>query len=168
MGWGAVLGLAALALALLLQHGFDMQPCAWCVLQRLVLAVLVVVFAAGALLPGLRAQAVAAAVALLLSLAGLAAASHQQWVASKSESCVLTFADRIIMALDLHRIADWMFMPYASCAQANLPWLGVPFAVWAMGLFIALGGLAVLALRAIWRRAAWARSSVAAERRADP
>lgn len=37
-----------------------------------------------------------------------------------------------------------MFEARARCDEANLPWLGVPFAIWSLTLFIAL---ALLGLR---------------------
>lgn len=122
-----------------------MQPCSWCVLQRLVF-LLVGIFCALAAFSGrvrwLRAAL--AGLASMLSLSGLAAAVYQQTVASKSASCLLTLADRIVMSLSLHEIAPWMFMPTAPCNEANVPLLGVPFAVWS-GLAFAL-----LALTSGW------------------
>ncbi len=32
----AMLSFGAIGIALVSQHGFDMQPCAWCMLQRLI------------------------------------------------------------------------------------------------------------------------------------
>ena len=90
----AVLSFAAVALALVSQHVFDMQPCPWCVLQRLIFAVMGVVC-----LVALAAPRAAGAVVLLLSVCGIAAALWQHFVAASSDSCKLTLAERIISGL---------------------------------------------------------------------
>jgi disulfide bond formation protein DsbB len=66
---GAVLSFTAVALALVSQHRFDMQPCPWCVLQRLIFTVIGIVC-----LVGLAAPRAGGVVALLLALSGVAAA----------------------------------------------------------------------------------------------
>lgn len=138
-----------LAVGEILQHGFDMQPCSWCVLQRLVFLLVGICCALAAFASSVRWLRVGlAGLASVLSLSGLAAAIHQQTVASKSASCLLTLADRIVMSLSLHELAPWMFMPTAPCNEANVPLLGVPFAVWS-GLAFAL--LAVTSGWVGWR-----------------
>lgn len=144
----ALLALGAVGIALVLQHGFGMQPCAWCTFQRL----LYLAFAALALLGWLgarwRVPAYAlAGLALVTALAGLWAALHQQFVAAKSLSCSFTFADRALMNLRLDESLPWLFAATASCGEANVPLLGIPFAWWSAALF---GLLALAAARAIW------------------
>ena len=43
------------------------------------------------------------------------------------------------MALHLHELAPWMFVAYASCDRANVPLLGIPFAIWSATLYVLLG-----------------------------
>lgn len=151
LGAMAALAAAALLLALLLQHGWDMRPCAWCVLQRLACLAIVVVAGAGA---AARARGVwlgAGLIGLALSVAGLAAALHQHLVAARSDACGVSLAEKIIMAGGLHEIAPWLFMPDASCQEANLPWLGVPFALWGAALFMLCGAAAVGVAVTAWR-----------------
>lgn len=131
--WGAV------ALALFLQHVFQMEPCAWCTLQRLIFIVLGF-WAFGAFLaastPG--PAKTLAGLAALTGIAGVAAALWQHFVAASSASCDLTLADRIIMSSRLDQLMPWMFQATAMCDEANLPMLGVPFAVWSAMLFVLL------------------------------
>jgi len=149
-----------LVLGLVLQHAFDMQPCAWCVLQRLIFLLVGVACALGAwvLRSGLPRLGATLAADLLAS-AGLAAALYQHFVASRTDSCALTLADRIVMALSLHELAPSVFLATASCAEANLPLLGIPFALWSAAAFLLTGvGLALalvllLRSRAVLRRA---------------
>jgi len=135
----ALFALAAVAAALVLQHVFDMRPCAWCTFQRLFYLVVAAFafagWAAGASVTALRAFAALAAVA---ALGGVWAALHQQLVAAQTQSCAFTFADRALMQLRLDETVPWLFMADASCSEANVPLLGIPFALWSAGAFVLL------------------------------
>jgi disulfide bond formation protein DsbB len=132
----AVLSFAAVALALVSQHVFDMQPCPWCVLQRLIFAVIGVVC-----LVALAAPRAAGAVVLLLSVCGIAAALWQHFVAASSDSCKLTLAERIISGLRLDGLAPELFQARASCADAAVSMLGVPYEFYSLALFVVLAAL---------------------------
>lgn len=156
----ALTAAAAVGLALVSQHRWDMQPCAWCVLQRLLFLLVGLACAAGAWVLRSRGPRLGAALlAEAFAAAGLAAALYQHLVASRSDSCVLTLADRIVMALSLHEIAPSMFLATASCAEANLPLLGIPFALWSATAFLLLGvALGLVLLSLLGRGAAAPRS----------
>lgn len=140
----ALLCFALLATVEVVQHVFGIQPCAWCVLQRLIFLVAGVVCALTALVRAPLPRLVGIVVADLLAVAGFVTALYLQFVASRSESCFATFADKVIMTLSLHEIAPWMFMPYAPCNEANPSVLGLPLAVWSATGFVALSlGLGV-------------------------
>ena len=65
-----------------------------------------------------RSRAAAAALSALAGVAalgGLWAALHQQFVASQSQSCALTFADRTLMQLRLAESLPRLFEATASC-----------------------------------------------------
>lgn len=144
----AVFALAAVGVALVLQHAFDMRPCAWCTLQRLVyLAVAVFALTGWAL--GARASVVRgfALLAAFASFAGLAAALHQQFVAAQTASCAFTFADRVLMQSRLDELAPWLFFADASCSEANVALLGVPFALWSAAAFVLLAAGSLAAIR---------------------
>lgn len=140
----ALLALVALAcfssvgLALLSQYRFDMQPCPWCTLQRLIFLV-IGALALLALLLRRGARRAVAGLAVLLAACGVAAALWQQFVAAASDSCALTFADRLMQALGLFELAPSVFAPMASCAEAAVDLLGVPYAFWSLALFVAVG-----------------------------
>lgn len=145
----AVLAIGGVALALVLQHVFDMQPCAWCTFQRLVfLGVGALALIGWAFGRSVVAVGAIAALTLATSAGGLWAALHQQFVASKAQSCVFTFADRTLMNLRLDESFPWLFEATASCADANVALLGVPFAFWSAALFVATGVVAAYAWRA--------------------
>jgi len=121
----AALCLAAVGAALVSQHVFDMRPCPWCILQRVIFVGIALLCIVGALLPS--AARALAALAGLLALSGAASALYQHFVAAKSSSCNLTLADKIITAaVDL---------------------LGVPYEFWALALFVVLAIVAATVVR---------------------
>jgi disulfide bond formation protein DsbB len=144
--------LAAIGAALVSQHVFDMQPCPWCVLQRAVFAAMALVAVVGALMPQRLVQAASLVSVDLLATAGAAAALWQHFVAKSSSSCNLTVADRIVSGLQLDALAPEVFAPRASCADAAVDLLGLPYEFWSLGLFAALGAVAVWALVSLLKR----------------
>lgn len=144
---GAV-SVGGVLLALALQHFADMQPCAWCVLQRLIYLLIAVAAFAAAAVPGRPWRSPLIALGIAFCGAGVWAALYQHLVAARSDACGVSFAEKVVMALNLHEIAPWMFIAYAPCDQANLPMLGVPFAIWSLALFVLLAVALGLALRA--------------------
>jgi disulfide bond formation protein DsbB len=142
---------AAVAVALVSQYRFDMQPCPWCVLQRLILLMVAAVCVVGLVWRSAIGRVVSGSVALLLALCGLAAALWQHFQAAASASCNLTLADRIVSGwLGLDALLPDVFSARASCADAAVSLLGVPYDFWSAALFT-LVGLAI-ALGVLRRR----------------
>jgi len=147
-----VFGLAVLASAtgvgsaLVSQHVYDMQPCPWCILQRLIFVLIAGVAVIGLVWRGRGAQLGAAIGMDLLATGGISAALWQHFVAAASQSCNLTLADKIISGLGLDAALPEIFAPRASCADAVARMFGVPYEFWSLALFAVLGALAVLAL----------------------
>ena len=148
----AVASLAAIGAALVSQHVFDMQPCPWCVLQRAVFAAIALVALLGALLRQRLVQVGALLATELLATAGAAAALWQHFVAKSSSSCNLTLADRIVSGLQLDALAPEVFAPRASCADAAVDLLGLPYEFWSLGLFAALSAAAIWTLVRLLQR----------------
>jgi protein dithiol:quinone oxidoreductase len=140
---------AALAGALIAQHGFNVKPCPWCVMQRGIFLLIGATAALGWLLKSSSAlRRIAFALVALLALAGLASAYYQHDVASKLASCDMTLADRVITALGLEELWPPVFMVTASCAEAAAyRLLGLPYEIWSALLFAALLVAGLLGLR---------------------
>lgn len=138
----------ALGVALISQYEFDIQPCAWCVLQRLIYLVIGVVALIGSFAGPIGSELgrLVALLSALLSAAGIATAWYQYSVASRLMSCAQTFADRFMGALGLDAAAPWLFGIYATCAEARVKLLGVEYALWSLALFVVLLLLALAAL----------------------
>ena len=137
----ALLCVGAVGAALYTQHVLGMQPCPWCVLQRLIFLGI-----AAAALIGLVAQRLGPLLMTLLAICGMAAALWQHFVAAATASCNLSFADRVMSTLMLDELAPAVFMATASCADAKISLAGVPYEFWSLALFAMLGALAVLAI----------------------
>lgn len=139
--------LAAVAAALVSQHVFDMMPCPWCVLQRVIFAAIAIVALLGWIVRATLPRRVAALVMLVLAGCGVAAALWQHFVAASSVSCNLTLADRIVSALGLDSMAPEVFAAYASCADAAVKLLGVSYEFYSLALYLLLAATALLLLR---------------------
>ena len=140
--------LAAVAVALVSQYRFDMQPCPWCVLQRLLFLAIALAALPGLLVNPTGVRRASAAAVITLSLCGAAAALWQHFVAASGSSCNLTLADRIVSGLKLDELLPQVFAAYASCADAAVKIAGVPYEFFSLALFVALGLMAT----AVWRR----------------
>lgn len=139
----AAVSVVAVGIALVSQHVFDMQPCPWCILQRIIyLAVATLCLIGAAVSAGLVRRGIGV-LALLLALGGGASALYQDLVASKSVSCNLTFADKVISALGLDGALPPLLQVTANCSDAAVSVLGVPYAYWSLMLFIAMAAASI-------------------------
>jgi protein dithiol:quinone oxidoreductase len=140
---GGLLAIAALAFgavgaALITQHGFGMEPCPWCVLQRLIFVVIGAVALLGLAWRSMVGQRVTLFAVLLLCSSGMAAALWQHFVAKAGASCNQTLADRIVSGLRLDALLPDVFQATASCAEAAVDLVGVPYEFWSLALFLAI------------------------------
>ena len=152
--WFAAMAMAcfaAVGAALVAQHGFDMRPCPWCILQRVIFVVIGVLAVNGALAQRAGVRRGLAAAVLLLAVSAIAAALWQHFVAAQSSSCALTLADRIVGGMRLDTALPALFGVTASCADAAVNVFGVPFEFWSMALALLL---ATAALRILGSRGA--------------
>ncbi len=142
--------IAALCAALVAQYAYDMRPCPWCILQRVIYVVIAALCLLAAAVPALRTAL--AAGALVFAGLGVASAIFQHVIAAKEFSCNLTLADRIISALHLETLMPVLFQVTASCAEAAVSLLGLPFEYWSLALFALLAAAAVFVLKLENRR----------------
>jgi len=152
LGAGGWLALLAIVVALVTQHGFDMRPCPWCVLQRAEFVAIALAAALAYLWRSRPGLLVSAALVIALANLGVLSALWQHFVAAGSASCNLTFADRVIGALQLDSMLPDVFAATASCAEAKVNLVGVPYEFWSLALFIVLEALAIWAVLRAPRR----------------
>ena len=150
-----VLAFGAVGLAVVAQYAFDMQPCPWCVFQRLVYIVVGTLALLAAVLSETSRRGLVA-LAFIGTLVGIASALWQQLRAVSESSCDLSLAERIISALHLDSLVPQLFVAYASCAEAAVSVFHIPFAIWSCAMFV------ILALLLVWI----SRSSMTSQRSA--
>jgi protein dithiol:quinone oxidoreductase len=153
----ALVCLGAVGIALVSQHVYDMQPCPWCALQRLIFAAIALVALLGLAWRSAAGRRTVALLMLLLCGTGIAAALWQHFVAAASSSCNLTLADKVLSATMLDTFLPDVFQPRASCADAAVDLLGVPYEFWSLALYAAIESAVVWMLvrgRATLARAA--------------
>ena len=146
-GAAVVVSLSAVGAALFTQYKLDMQPCPWCVLQRVIFVAIALAALPGLLLPFKPARWVSALAMLVLAGCGAAAALWQHLVAASSASCAMTLADRVVRGNGLDELWPEGFSATASCADAATKLLGVPYEFWSLALFVGLLLLSVQLLR---------------------
>jgi disulfide bond formation protein DsbB len=134
----AGVSLAAVGTALVTQHVFDMQPCPWCVLQRLMFVTIALVALGGLALRTAIGQRGVVFGVLLLAIAGVATALWHYFVATTSTSCNLSLADRIMSASGMATLLPDVFEARASCADGAVDLLGVPYPLWSLAVFVAI------------------------------
>lgn len=149
LGFSAVVSAAALAAALVAQYQFDIKPCPWCVLQRGIFILIIVAAGLGWLLRKVPAARVSLMLVTgALGVVGLVAAGYQHEVAAKLASCDMTFADRVLTALDLEARFPSVFMVTASCSEASAyTLLGQPYEIWSGLLFTVIALVNLLAVK---------------------
>jgi disulfide bond formation protein DsbB len=141
-GASLVVALAAVGAALGTQVQWGMQPCPWCVLQRVIFVAIALAALPGMLLAMRPVRALSSVLMLALAACGVAAALWQHFVAASSTSCNLTLADQIVRGAGLDELWPLAFSATASCAEAATNLLGVPYEFYSLALFIGLGAAA--------------------------
>ena len=134
-----IVSLGAVGAALVSQHVFGMQPCPWCVLQRVIFLAIAIACGLGLIWRSAIGRVTSVGLALSLALCGVAAALWQHFQAASSASCSLTLADKIVSGwLALDSLWPDVFSARASCADAAINLLGVPYDFWSLALFVLL------------------------------
>ncbi|HKE94167.1 MAG TPA: disulfide bond formation protein B [Povalibacter sp.] len=129
--------LAAVATALVSQYMFDMPPCAWCVLQRMIFLVIAVVSGLAIWLRHPLVRIGLGATIVLLAASGIASALYQHFVAAADmTSCRLSLAEKIIVGtLHLDTLLPSVFGIRVGCSAGATAMLGVPYEFWSLGAF---------------------------------
>ena len=83
-----------------------------------------------------------------LCLAATVASLWLNLVASKSASCNLTLADKIVGAFSLDSLLPDVFAARANCADAAVKLLGVPYEFWSLALYALIAVAMLRTLRA--------------------
>jgi protein dithiol:quinone oxidoreductase len=142
----AAASLGAVVAALVSQYGFDMPPCAWCVLQRLIFLVIAAVSVLALWLRRPLARVALGAMNVVLAGCGIASALYQHFVAAHATSCRLSLAERIVGGARLDTLLPSVFAVRVSCSAGATTMLGIPYEFWSLAAF---GLIAALVLTTV-------------------
>ncbi len=142
----SILAFVAVGFALATQHVFGMQPCVWCVFQRLICVLIGLSALIGVIFNERVMQNLSALLVIGFSATGVAAAITQHQAVLSQDSCTLTIADKVISGLKLDVTLPAVFEPQASCVEAAAKLIGVPYEFWTLLLFAFINVLAIYLL----------------------
>jgi protein dithiol:quinone oxidoreductase len=142
--FGAVFVVCAITMAIVLylQHWLNLDPCPWCIVQRIVLlAVGIVSFIAALHRPtGGAIRGYGRAIALL-AVSGVAAASYHIYLQSDPEramKCAGSMVERLLDQLGLGRIAPSLFQYDGPCTLKPWSLFGLSIPEWSLVTFLFL------------------------------
>jgi disulfide bond formation protein DsbB len=157
-GWierrtGNLLGLLAcvglLGFALFAQYGLGLEPCPLCILQRIAVLVVGVLFLLALLHnPGDRGARVYGALIDVGAIAGIAVAARQIWIINQPPGSVAECGaslDYMMAVLPLHEVLGKVLTGSGECAKVDWQFLGLNMPTWVLISLVVVGtwGLAV-------------------------
>ena len=147
--------LGLLGFALYLQHVKALDPCPWCVVQRIGFMLVALIALVGALhRPGVAGTFVYSLLGLATALAGVAAGAYHVWLQSDPEraaKCAGSPVERILDQLELGRIVPPLLQYDGPCTLKPWSLLGLSIPEWSLAWFV-LVAIAFLALPFLVRR----------------
>lgn len=138
---------AMLGLGFYLQFEEGINPCPLCILQRVTLAVMGIVFFFGILLAGKKCCRIGIGLlSFLISLVGIFLAGRQVWLqhlpANQSGDCGVSL-QYMLQVLPLHEVAKKIFEGTAECSRVDWSFVGLSMAEWTLVWFVVLGGFSL-------------------------
>ncbi|AFZ83626.1 disulfide bond formation protein DsbB [Candidatus Kinetoplastibacterium blastocrithidii TCC012E] len=142
----SILCFTSISAALISQHVFDMKPCSWCIVQRLIFFIIGIVSFIGFYIRSDILSRMVAIIISILSILGILAVYMQKISYSENLSCMMiTPADSIINSTGFDSLIPWLFSVYSSCADDPVFLFGVEYFIWSLSLFIILAVIAISA-----------------------
>ncbi len=137
--------------ALFFQYYLELEPCPLCILQRIVVLVLALVFLAGLLHgPAQRGRKIYSAVAALVSLVGLGVAGRHVWLQHQPPSFMSECGPGLQYWLDTlptWKVVQKIFHGTGDCAEVVFRFLGLSIPEWTLIVFAGLLLYSVLLYR---------------------
>jgi disulfide bond formation protein DsbB len=136
-----------LGFALYLQHVKGLDPCPWCVVQRLGFMLVGLIALVGALhRPGMAGTVGYSLAGFAAAAAGAAAGAYHVWLQSDPEraaKCVGSPVERILDALQVGRIAPPLLQYDGPCTLKPWSLLGLSIPEWSLAWFVLLAAVFV-------------------------
>jgi disulfide bond formation protein DsbB len=138
---------ALLGFALYLQHGLGLDPCPWCVVQRLGFILVGLIALAAALhRPGPIASVAYSTFGVIASAAGAAAAAYQVYLQSdpaRAAKCVGSPVERILDQLDVGAVIPPLLQYGGPCTLKPWSFIGLSIPEWSLAWFVLLAAVFV-------------------------
>lgn len=149
---GALVCASMMGFALFAQYGLDLEPCPLCVLQRVAVIAMGLLFAVAALHgPGRAGGIVYGALVAIAAGAGAGVAGRQVWLQNLPKDQVPACGPGLDFMLDTFGLGEALQMVLSGsgeCADVAWRFLGLSMPTWVFLWCVALGGFA---LWANWR-----------------
>jgi protein dithiol:quinone oxidoreductase len=138
LGAALLVCIAALAVAYYLQHVLLLEPCPWCIAQR-ILFMIVGLFALAALVHR-RWRRVYSSLGAFFAVAGIVAAAYHLRLQGRPESsvCMGGWLEKLLDASQLGKLWPAMFQYDGPCVLAPWEMLGLTIPEWSLACFVAL------------------------------
>lgn len=144
---GFALCAALIAIALYFEHVMHLEPCPLCILQRVAVIALGVIFlVAGIHNPALTGRRIYAALALLTAGVGAAIAGRHVWLENLPEELVPACGpglDYILGNFPLGRATELILRGSGDCTEVAWSFLGLSIPGWTLVAFIGFAGLSL-------------------------
>jgi disulfide bond formation protein DsbB len=138
-----------LGFALYAQYGLGLEPCPLCILQRVAVLVVGLLFVAAFIHdPGDRGARVYGSLIDLAALAGIAVAARQIWIIAQPPGSVAECGaslDYMMAVLPWHEVLAKVLTGSGECAKVDWLFLGLNMPTWVLISLVVVGtwGLAV-------------------------
>lgn len=144
---GVCLCLAALGGALILEHAFKLEPCPLCILSRLVIIAMMVVFFVGSIHnPAGSGRWIYGLLNSILGIIGLGISSRHLWLQSlppeQAPACGPGLS-YLLDALPLLEALDLILKGSGECSKIQWQFLGMTLPAWTVVLLITLIGMSL-------------------------
>jgi len=144
-----------LAFALYLQHWQGLDPCPWCVVQRLGFVLVGLIALVGAVHgPGARGTRIYSTLGVLAAGAGAAAGAYHVYLQSdpvRASKCIGSPVETTLDWLQLGKLAPSLLQYDGPCTLKPWSFLGLSIPGWSLTWFVILG-IAFLAIALAARR----------------
>jgi disulfide bond formation protein DsbB len=155
--FGFVWCAALVAYALYVQYGLGQEPCPLCILQRVAVIVVGIVFLAAFLHnPVDRPARVYGALINLAALAGIGVAARHMWILAQPPGSVAECGaslDYMMDVLPLHEVLSKVLTGSGECAKVTWEFLGISMPAWVLINLVALALVGSVANFVLQRKA---------------
>jgi disulfide bond formation protein DsbB len=142
LGLLACVGL--ISYALYVQYGIGLEPCPLCILQRIAVIVIGVLFLLAFLQdPGDKGARVYGVLIDLAALAGVAVAARHIWIIAQPPGTVAECGaslDYMMDVLPLHEVLGKILTGSGECAKIDWEFLGLNMPTWVLICLVLVGG----------------------------